>query len=99
MDSEEMVGMFGAAQKRAPNATLCFLSCRMKAVKNRTVKYLDDMSEERRNDVLHKAVPYGRKATIERRKKVKDFKGNLQKDSRRRNRKKIRRKGKNWKKL
>ena len=33
IDAEEVMGMFSAAKQCAPNATLCFLSSRMKAKK------------------------------------------------------------------
>ena len=40
------MGMFSAAKQRSPNATLCFLSSRMKAKK--TVDYLDAMDVGKR---------------------------------------------------
>jgi len=33
IDAEEIMGMFSAAKKRSPNATLCYLSCRLRATK------------------------------------------------------------------
>ena len=65
IDAEEIMGMFSAA---APNATLCFLSCHMRAIKNRTVQYLDSQDDERRDSILRKAVVYGRKQLDRKRK-------------------------------
>ncbi|ROI73357.1 hypothetical protein DPX16_23885 [Anabarilius grahami] len=36
MDAEELMGMFSALKKKAPNATICYLSCKMRARKNNT---------------------------------------------------------------
>lgn len=59
IDAEEIMGMFSAAQKKTPNATLCFLSSKLRAQKNRTVAYLDNMTKEKRDTVLKKAVKLG----------------------------------------
>jgi hypothetical protein len=61
IDAEEIMGMFGAAQQRAPNATLCYLSSRMRAKKNRTVDYLDALSTESRRKVVCWSVAMARK--------------------------------------
>ena len=61
IDAEEIMVMFSAAQQQAPNTTLYFLLCRMRAIKNRTVDYLDDMDPSTREDVLQKVITYGRK--------------------------------------
>ena len=37
MDAEEIMSMFSALKKRAPNATLAFLSERMRAKENHTI--------------------------------------------------------------
>nr|XP_023675021.1 uncharacterized protein LOC111847771 isoform X2 [Paramormyrops kingsleyae] len=71
IDAEELMGMFSAAQRRGPSATLCFLSCRMRAIKNRTVKYLHSLDEEKRDKILKKAVSYGRQQRMKRRKRQK----------------------------
>lgn len=73
MDAEEIMGMFSASQQRAPHATLCYLSCRMRAKKNRTVKYLDSMPGEEREEILKRAVPFGRRQRESRRRSVKDL--------------------------
>jgi len=61
IDAEEMVGMFSAAKKRSPNATLCYLSCRLRAKKNGTVDFLDNLDPAERELVLQKAISFGRK--------------------------------------
>ena len=54
IDAEEVMGMFSAAQKKAPNATLDYLSCKMRAQKNQTAQYLDTLDMGRREDILKK---------------------------------------------
>ena len=77
IDSEEIMGMFSEAQKKAPNATLCFLSARMRSCKNKTVEYLDAMSEERRDYILIKAIKLGRMQRDRRRKSQKELQTEL----------------------
>ena len=52
LEWDDIMGMFSAAQKKAPNATLCFLTSRMRPYKNKTDEYLDAMIEERRDYIL-----------------------------------------------
>ena len=56
IDAEEVMGMFSAVKKKSPNATLCFISCKMRALKNRTVDYIDSFDVETRDEMLKKAV-------------------------------------------
>ena len=50
IDAEEIMGMFSAAKEGAPNATMCYLSSRIRAQKNKVVDYLDNLqSEKERN--------------------------------------------------
>ena len=70
-DAEEIMGMFSSAKEKSPNATMCFLSCRMRTCKNKTVDYLDSLEEERREHVLRKAVKLGRLQRDRRKKKQK----------------------------
>ena len=77
IDAEEIMGMFSASQKKAPHATVCFLSCRMRAKKNRTVKYLDGLSSEKKEPLLRKAVTYGRKQRDRRRIKQKELRDEI----------------------
>ena len=45
MDAEIIMGMFSALKKRAPNATLAFLSERMRAKRiDHTIEYLDEVA-------------------------------------------------------
>src|ERR1700729_298620 len=60
MDAEEVIGMFSAYQERSPNATLCYLSSKLRARKNRTVEYLDNMGEAERTCVVEWAVSAAR---------------------------------------
>ena len=60
MDSEEIMGMFSAAQQKSPHATLCFLSSRMRACKNKTVAYIDALPVEQQENIVNKAIRYGR---------------------------------------
>ena len=47
-------------RKKSPNATLCYIPCKMRALKNRTLKYLDNLEKNTRDNVLKKAVLLGR---------------------------------------
>lgn len=76
MDAEELMGMFSALKKKAPNATICYLSCKMRARKNNTVDYLDSLDKEKQELVIRKAVRLG---VIQRRKKRKK-QGELQEE-------------------
>ena len=53
------MGMFSAVKKKSPNVTLCFISCKMRALKNRTVDYIDSFDVETRDEMLKKAVLIG----------------------------------------
>ena len=77
IDAEEVMGMFSAAKKRAPNATICFLSCKMRAQKNRTVGYLDAMDKEKRNSILKKAIKLGLEQRQRRKLKQRDLRVEL----------------------
>lgn len=45
IDAEELMRMYSSLKKKSSNATICFLSCKMRAKTNRTVEYLDAMNE------------------------------------------------------
>jgi hypothetical protein len=60
MDSERVMGMISAAQKRAPAATMCFMSCKIRAQVNDTITYLEHMEQSQKNSLLSKAIPFGR---------------------------------------
>ena len=78
IDAEELMGMFSILKQKAPNATICYLSCRMRAIKNRTVDYLDSLTEERRDEVLMKAIHLGRMQRQKRKMKQRDLRLELQ---------------------
>jgi hypothetical protein len=69
IDAEEIMGMFSAAQQRAPNANLCYLSSRMRAKKNRAVEYVDALDTERRRNVVCWSVGMARKKRTTNRRK------------------------------
>ena len=48
MDSEEVMGMFSAGQARAPRATLLFISSKIRARKNDTLKFILSHPESER---------------------------------------------------
>ncbi len=54
-------------------ATLCFLSSKLRAQKNRTVAYLDNMTEEKRDVILKKAVKLGHLQRKKKKAKQKDL--------------------------
>ena len=57
IDTEELMGMLSSAKQKCRHATMCYLSCRMRACKN---QYLDSLQDDRQEEVLHKAVKWGR---------------------------------------
>lgn len=73
IDAEEIMGMFSAAKSKAPNATLCYLSCKMRAQKNKTVEYLDDLEQDKRANTLTTDISMARKQRHNRRLKQKDL--------------------------
>ena len=77
IDAEEMIGMFSAMQAKAPNATICYLSCKMRSRKNGTVGYLDGLSMERRDEVLRKAVQLEQKQRRKRRMNEKELRAEV----------------------
>ena len=76
MDAEEVMGMFSALQKKSPHATICFLSSKMRAQKNRTVDYLDREGTDR-DALIQFATTRGRKLRQLRRVKQRDIQAEL----------------------
>ena len=100
IDSEEVVGMFSAAQQRAPNATLHFLSSRIHSKKNFVTVYLDSLQEERRDKVISFAVSFTRKLRIRKRTEKRNVLAELsRRSSQKRQKKKMSELGKIEKKL
>eukprot|EP00112_Aurelia_sp_Birch-Aquarium-sp1_P020961 Seg5518.2 transcript_id=Seg5518.2/GoldUCD/mRNA.D3Y31 product="hypothetical protein" protein_id=Seg5518.2/GoldUCD/D3Y31 len=73
IDCEEIMGMFSAAKNRAPNATLCYLSSKMRSKKNNTVSYLDNLESKLREDLIKRSVPIASKDRKKRRRKTKEI--------------------------
>lgn len=95
MDAEELMGKFSALKKKAPNATICYLSCKMRARKNNTMDYLDSLDKEKQELVIRKAVRLG---VIQRRKRRKK-QGELQEELHKRQATKERKRSKQERKV
>ena len=54
------MGMFSAPKMKSPNATICFMSSKIRSIKNGAVHYLDDMVAERQEAVVRFAIKHGR---------------------------------------
>ena len=55
------MGMFSAAQRRAPSVTMCSLSSQMRARKNKTLDYLDSMETDQREKFIKISIRLARK--------------------------------------
>ena len=73
------IGMFSAAQKRAPNATVCYLSSKLRAQKNMVVYYLDAIDDENRERMVRMSLSLGRRQRQRNRRKCADVKKELSK--------------------
>ena len=56
MGAEEIVGLFSAAQDRAPNATILFLNSKIKARRNRTIIKLQELGDGKRSGMIKAAI-------------------------------------------
>lgn len=56
IDSEELMGMFSAEKKHSPNATLCFLSSKLRSIKNKAFEYLQSMDPQQREKTVRWCV-------------------------------------------
>lgn len=74
IDAEQVMGMFSALKDHALNATLCYISCRIRAQKNGVVDYLDSLSLEKRDRLISLAISMGRKTHLAKRKKSEETK-------------------------
>ena len=72
IDAETIMGMFSAAASRAPNATLSFISSKIRAQKNNVVDYLDSLPADTRDKLIQIATTLGRKDTIKKRRRTAD---------------------------
>ncbi|XP_065647716.1 uncharacterized protein LOC136077090 [Hydra vulgaris] len=59
--SEELMGMFSTAKHKAPNATLCFLSSKLRACKNKTTALLCKKPNDIQNKLILWAISNARK--------------------------------------
>jgi hypothetical protein len=69
IDAEQVMGMFSAAKANAPNATLCYISSRLRAQKNRVADYLDSLEPAKREKLMKLAITLERKVRQRKRKK------------------------------
>ena len=77
IDAEEIMGMFSALQKRASNATICYLSSKMRSQKNHSLEFLDGMNAKRRDEILKKVVQLGQGQRRKRKMKQKELQDEL----------------------
>lgn len=68
IDAEQVMGMFSALKDKAPNATLCFISCKIRAQKNKVLDYLDGLTSEKREKLIKVAITNAKKQRQRRRK-------------------------------
>ncbi|XP_065639645.1 uncharacterized protein LOC136072368 [Hydra vulgaris] len=61
IDSEELTGMFSECKGRSPNATTCYISCKIRSKKNRTIDYLDSLDQLSRGNVVKWSIFTARK--------------------------------------
>ena len=54
------MGMFSAPKMKSPNATICFMSSKIRSIKNGAVDYLENMVAERQEAVVRFAIKHGR---------------------------------------
>lgn len=50
------MGMYSALKDKAPNATLCFISCKIRAQKNKVLDYPDGLTSEKREKLIKVAI-------------------------------------------
>ena len=71
IDCEQIMGMFSAVKDKAPAATLCYISSKIRAKQNRVVEnYLDVMTTEKRKAIISWAVSAARKKRSENKKRL-----------------------------
>ena len=67
IDSEELMGMFSEAKGRSPNATVCYISCKIRSKKNRTIDYLDSLDQTSRENIVKWSMQAAREKRIKNR--------------------------------
>ena len=99
MDAEEIMGMYSAGSDKAKNATVGFLSSKMRARKNKVVPRLDDMNAESRDIVIRWSINRARKRRTITRKKDTEMKQEMaRRAANKRQEKKMKRKERMWRK-
>jgi len=77
IDAEEIMGMFSAAKEHASNATMCYLSSRIRAQKKNLVDYLDNLPTEKRQKLVDLAINLGRKQLLSKQKSTAKIKADI----------------------
>ena len=72
IDAETVMGMFSAALKHSPNATMSFFSARIRAQKNDVAGCLKNLSNEDRDRLINLATTLGKKEYLKKRQRHKD---------------------------
>lgn len=75
IDSEEVMGMFSAAKARAPNATIMLISAKIRARKNKTIAYIDELANH--EDVFNFVRVFARKLKVKDKNSVASLKKEL----------------------
>ena len=74
IDAEDVMGMFSATLNHAPNATLSFLSARIRAQKNKVVDFIDLLPTDKKDSLIQLAISLGRKQCLKKRKRTAEIK-------------------------
>eukprot|EP00112_Aurelia_sp_Birch-Aquarium-sp1_P010536 Seg2246.3 transcript_id=Seg2246.3/GoldUCD/mRNA.D3Y31 product="hypothetical protein" protein_id=Seg2246.3/GoldUCD/D3Y31 len=73
IDCEELMGMFSAAKAKAPNATLCYLSSKLRAQKNKTIAYIDSLEDAEKEMHIAKSIMLAKKSRLRKRVRQKEI--------------------------
>ncbi|KAG1655884.1 Protein bric-a-brac 2 [Nymphon striatum] len=68
IDAEEVMGMFSAAQKKAPNATMAYHSAKLRAQKNKVTTYLNSFSQSKQQEITDFSINEAKKHNLRKRK-------------------------------
>ena len=79
IDAEDVMGMFSATLNHAPNATLSFLSARIRAQKNKVVDFIDLLPTDKKDSLIQLAISLGRKQCLKKRKRTAEIKKEIAK--------------------
>ena len=70
IDAEQMMGMFSAAKEKAPNATVSFISSKIRSQKNKVTQYLSELAFEKKETLINFAIGQARKQAKAQRRKM-----------------------------